>query len=371
MESIYSYAAALKRNDASCTVVNLNCSMIGNDGLRRLATALQHNTHLVVLFLNRNGFNTFSSTWQLFCQAIAQHPRLQYVYLSSNQLLGPSGLTTLFHEMAQAQNAQIKVLKVSDCCCTCQREQVVPKSREVARALSSWLIQPCCSLQTLAMDQNSPGLDLRSFLQEMTRRNSALTHNTSLQTLDIQGNQLLPSPPRQQQQQQKEGGESSCVWKDLAQILQHHNTTVSVVKRSNLFRRPHQPCECCSDKQNCHEELLQCYLTLNGWGRQSFNAPNLTSAAWTHLMGKAATVAKTKATNGETNGNPVSKPPSLLYHVIRARPDLLTCGASALLSSTRAAIMQDAETKISNLSSLMDGRSSCKKRRVLLGDSRR
>ena len=100
--SYFSICHGLMRNDACWTLVNLNCTPLGNDGAALLARALQYNTHVIVLFLNQTRLQGASAAWQSLATAVAHHEGLDHLYLSYNPELGTRGIQVLAQAFVQA-----------------------------------------------------------------------------------------------------------------------------------------------------------------------------------------------------------------------------------------------------------------------------
>ena len=353
--SVYRTCRLLKANDPTMSMVNFNCACLGSDGASLLADALAHNSHVVVLFLNQNQFSGHSFAWKRLCYSLANHPTLEYLYLSHNDGLGSQGIEILVQAFLEAKktngskNHSLKVLKLAQCGIT----------DHGCRALATWISQPDNALQTLVLEHNEIGVRGLSFIIH------AMKTNQHLETLDVQYNPCCTSTnsnkvhraihnktnSNKRVKQNNMDCRCSCPWsQDMVHVIRHHHNT----SLKHLYRaatpalvvlpsssRPSSPSKSsCTNSPNesspcpCQVQL-DMYLQLNAWGRAYFGDPHIPSSSWVHLLTKAANKNQEMDSPTATTTTTTTEHTSLLYQLVRTRPDLVAQGYEDHIGTTR------------------------------------
>lgn len=347
--SVYRTCRLLKANDPTMSMVNFNCACLGSDGASLLADALAHNSHVVVLFLNQNQFSCHSFAWKRLCHSLANHPTLEYLYLSHNDGLGSQGIEILVQAFLEAKknngskNHSLKVLKLAQC----------GISDHGCRALATWIGQPDNALQTLVLEHNKIGVRGLSLII------NAMKTNQHLETLDVQYNPCCASTnsnkgyrtihnktSNKRVKQSDMDCRCRCPWSQhLVHVLRHHhNTSLKHLYRAAtpaLVVLPYSPPQSSPSKSSCTNSpnesspcscqvQLDMYLQLNAWGRAHFGDPHIPSSSWVHLLTKAAN--KNQEMDSPTT---TTEQTSLLYQLVRTRPDLVAQGYEDHTGTTR------------------------------------
>ena len=173
------------RNDPCCTMAHVSSSSsslggpscLEHEGARQWAYALSHNTKLVVLGLTQTHLPPGdSAAWHALAEALAQHPRLEYLTLKYNPQLGSPGLSVLAQALCRSTtSSRLRVLNVAHC-------QV---GDEACVDLAAWLSSKDCRLERLDVQHNDIGP------VGLTALARALPTCRTLQRVELQGNTRL------------------------------------------------------------------------------------------------------------------------------------------------------------------------------------
>ena len=167
---LFTFCRRFERNDASLTICNLNNVSLGNHGAQRLAAALLHDTHhLVVLFADNCGIGDAGA--EALANSLAQQRALKYLYLSYNTF-GSRGATALAQLIESDTACPLKTLKLTYN--TIGNAGAV----ELARALG----HSACLLEQLDLEGNNIQKEGLCALAE------SLVYNTQLYSLELLGN---------------------------------------------------------------------------------------------------------------------------------------------------------------------------------------
>lgn len=243
-------------------MLNLNNAGIGSAGVKLVASALERNTTLVVLFLDNNGIG--SSGCQALAGSVARHPSLEFLFLSYNAV-GNTGAKAL--AKALKENKKLQVIKLMSC----------EISTQGAVALGEAL-RYNSTLKTLNLEGNRVGDQGALALASDLKDNASLLH------LDLRYAGIR---------------NVDHVIVAFCAALSSRNKTLQT-----LLLAEETPQDAATANTEAAEEL-QFYLDLNRIGRHSFGSCTFPPTVWTRVLATA------------------SRHPRLLHAILLSRPDLL------------------------------------------------
>jgi Leucine Rich repeat len=327
----------LTRNDPTLTILNLNHVGIGNASrglLHPLATALSHNTHLIVLFLNNNDLYGRSSYFVDFCKSLGRHPTLKFLYMSYNSELGDAGATVLAQHAIRSSHGGtsaggLKVLKLAHCNIGPVGAKALAEALKLQQQRHVVAVDDaCCScggLQSLVLEHNRLGA---RGIMELA---GAMRYNTSLKSLNVRHNHIVTSSSCTAGAASKKNAAAG----DLPPVQQvqaafvdslcSDNRTLSelLLLKDDANRSYH------SSRSQVGRELHY-YMAWNRLGRRHVGDAAIRATVWTRVLSKATTALTTDKQQQhlvKKKAPPLpplqQQPPSLLFTTLRARPDLL------------------------------------------------
>lgn len=275
MDNISKACSQLERNDATLTLLNLNCESIGTNGAQKLAkscrscpTTKEFNqcSPLVALWLESNDIYTNGA--DAISQIVEAAPALRYLYMSHNSV-NNSGIAKLF----PAASRQLRVFHIGD-------NEI---SLEGAREIADRLCDTSTTISTLVLESNH----LRD--EGAIAIAAGLVRNTSLVTLDLRYNRI---------------GEEGL--QAFLTVLKHDNKTIESIlleedkydencsRRHSRRRGNKSPRLVISDAGQCSCEVchmrkeIDYYLSLNRAGRHTFAKPSMPLSLWPRIMARVS-----------------------------------------------------------------------------------
>ena len=289
------YCQRLEANDGTLSILNLHNVTLGNRGAARLGTALEKNGGVVVVIFGDNAAVGTSGATAL-ARGLAQQTRLQYLYLSYNEM-GTAGANAMAEHLFLSSNnnnnsSSVKVLHLA-------YNHIAAPETLLQCLSSSSSCCCCCRLEKLDLDGNNMSAD---FLVQLA---VSLQTNHHLKSLHIQGNLKKASQ-----------AERIKVQSSFLQLLREHNRTLQDLKLDRLGSASSNSAsaltttspEDLQELEVCRQ--LDYYTTLNRLGRHAFGEASVPATAWTRVLGKAAR----------------SSDPNILFSLLQARPDLAVQG---------------------------------------------
>ena len=273
----------LRKNTASLTILHLNQKGLSdNRHVEQLASALEHNTHVVIFFGSGNGITGGTGGATALARAFMHHGTLRQVGLSYNRL-GPDGARALAAALGATSTNRLQVLQLS--------HNAIGDSGAVAL---SQALRHNVFLRKLELEDNE--------IAEtgLTALAMALKENTKLTSLHLRGNSV-----------------TTQVQQVFFDVLQNDNQTLCTLELLSSEQQQHQ------DGKNDTGSLLSYdinfYLEWNRNGRQAFcSRQEITPEEWIHILEQLSATT--------SSGGVTAQAHSMVHAMIQARPDLFLSG---------------------------------------------